>query len=300
MITVFAVDPAIFSDWSDYLSLQREFGFSKARVISKFPKKWQKMAYEASQQLTTMQQKKLTEWFNNAKSFLVKTGLPYDSQMEWIKNAEQAISLSNEDINTIISLSNPRKNSKILVIQNGIFDNEKLFYCPTEKLMPRTIDGFKDVCKKLLKFAEKDVFLVDPYFSGARRFIDTLEVISTYTQNDNADIHIKIFTTIDDSYKDDNKIEEIEYKIKRFINNNKNIEVIFTQKDKKKDHNRYILTDKAGIKFPWGLDTSEDCDEDVVNIMDDNTYEKIYNKYCNLDESKIIKKIIFNKCTKNV
>ena len=301
MIRVFAVDPSVFSDWSDFLSLKGSFGFSKARVIAKFPKKWRRLVYDSSVKLSTMQKKHLEIWLKEAEKFLVNSSVPYDGDTDWLTNAENAGLSDIRPFSSILSVRNPNNLSIVIVTNNGIIDNVERFNCPSHVLMPRTSDGYRRVCEPLLRFAEHTILIIDPYFNAEKRYIETIKTLllcikcNKKTTDDGINnICIKLFTTVKPDGSDRYKIDNMKEKFAKLTFNNCRLEILFIKEDKTKFHNRFILTDRCGINFPWGLDIREDSQPDIVNLMDETTYAVIFEQYNNINDSEILEKFSFN------
>jgi hypothetical protein len=75
------------------------------------------------------------------------------------------------------------------------------------------------------------------------------------------------------------RVGEIEKNLPKFIPQNLTLGVVLLNKSEGSDtHNRYILTERGGIKFPWGLDTQADK-KDTVNVMEKETHQAKFNEY---------------------
>ena len=53
-------------------------------------------------------------------------------------------------------------------------------------------------------------------------------------------------------------------------------------------HNRFILTERGGLKFPWGLDVLEGSPKDTVNLMDKETYQTKFEEYTSLTGHSVV------------
>ena len=76
------------------------------------------------------------------------------------------------------------------------------------------------------------------------------------------------------------RLDEIKKYWPRSIPSGKALEFVLLDKDAGMDtHNRFILTERGGLKFAWGLDTSTDGAKDVVNVMAEDTHAAMFKEY---------------------
>lgn len=281
MLHEFAVEPALLGDWQEFRALFGKFGVHQARMIAEFPKKWRKMVYEASAHFTDMQRKAIEDWLSDRDAFLIPNNRTYDVSVDWLSNAETAHTVNA--FHAIIAHTNPRNRLEV-ILSGALYEQHALFKCPRECSMSRDSNGFVMVSGPLLKCSRQIIF-VDPFFWKAnsererrerwgQHFKALLSTLSPTTV-------ISICTSASPKGETvDFRQEEIEEKLPSFIPNTIEIEILLLQHNSGNDtHNRYILTERGGIKFPWGLDADPSGAKDTVNLMESDTHQTKFSEY---------------------
>ena len=69
MLHEFAVEPKLLGTWESFHYLHEKFGVPKARLIAEFPKKWCLMVYDAAENFTDIQTKRLEQWLSEKDFF---------------------------------------------------------------------------------------------------------------------------------------------------------------------------------------------------------------------------------------
>lgn len=292
MLREFAVEPSLFGDWSDFRYLQGKFDFSQARVIAEFPKKWRRLVYEAASGFSPGQKKELELWMMREKRFLVKSGRTYTNPANWLLSAETADAQEGQQFQAILAEQNPRNHPKVILPHDSVIDRHTLFACPHECAMPRTVEGYIDVCGAFIKHA-KQIILIDPNVGGGTRWGLMLKALFACIERN--DTVVPQYVTTSTSLEQDKfRIGDMHEKLPAFIPAGRSLEVVLLEKDSRKDHNRYILTESGGIKFPWGLDTSSDASTDVVNLMGEQTHADMLREYTDIVSRIVIDRFVIN------
>ena len=87
MINVYALDPELLTNWSDFRFFISCFGYEKGRLIAIYPGKWKRQIYD-SVQGTTIEKKQIEESLRRIDSRLVKqSGRSSDGTKKWLDNA---------------------------------------------------------------------------------------------------------------------------------------------------------------------------------------------------------------------
>ncbi len=278
MLREFAVEPALLKEFSAFKFLRETFGVSEARMIAEFPKKWKRMVYEATSNFTDRQKQQLVSWLQDEKEkFLIPSGRAYDARDNWLNNAENA-DLS-QPFHAILATANPTKHEKVL-IHDDISSRHPLFKAQRSCYMPKTVDGFAATSSLLLKISHESIF-IDPYAKADKRWEESLSKMLNNVEPASSILYFAI---------DDEKMEEKSLRLERiqefwprYIPKGMQLEFILLDKDAGRDtHNRYILTERGGIQFPWGLDTRSDGAKDLIYMMDEDTHKTMFKEYKNL------------------
>lgn len=286
MLHEFAVEPALLGDWHNFHYLHEKFGVPRARLISEFPKKWRRMVYEAAGNFSEMQRKILEEWLADKSSFLIASGRPYHFTDDWLQSAEAAH--QEKPFRAILARGNPRNQRHIISAETPITEKNPLFYCTTESKIPKTSAGIVSACKILLQNTHELIF-IDPYFFkgknyASRKFAwgEPFEALLKCLSGVN---HIKYVTSPSPSGETQEfRRKIIEDELPRHIPKNMKIEFAFSNNL----HNRYMLSDIGGLKFPHGFDAMMSQQEDVVNILAFDVHKKLFAEFSCLPKASII------------
>lgn len=290
MLREFAVEPALLGDYNEFRYLSEKFGVQKARMIALFPKKWPRMVHEAAAGFTEIQKKRLEEWLARKDKFLVPGGRDYDVSADWLHNAELAY--EQRPFRAILATENPRGHEKVLLPYGIPLDREPLFNCPHEIFMPRKPEEFVAITDLLLRCSRQIVF-VDPQVRADDRWGEALSAMLNCAHPEATIRYCAIdFSSQSKMETKEFRLGKLKEKWPRFIPEGKVVEFILLDKDVGMDtHNRFILTERGGIKFAWGLDTSLDGSKDVVNVMAEETHAVMFNEYYNLAGRSVLERV---------
>jgi hypothetical protein len=287
MLREFAVEPALLSDWHTFRYLHEKFGISKARVIAEFPNKWLSMVRK---NISYAQQARLEEWIKkDKKTFLIphkRDKYEYTHDKDWLQNAESAH--ETKQFNSILARDNPRNHDKVLKWSEEEYpENHGLFKSEYEFEIPKTTEGFLQTCELLLQNSCNIIF-VDPYLND--NHYDVLKALFYCIISTNNNANIRYITGESTT---DKSIEYIVDKLEKATPSGMSIRIIVLKKKENAGldtHNRYILTERGGIKFPWGLDKRDDKASDTVNYLSEKTHREKFDEYDELKRYSIAAK----------
>jgi hypothetical protein len=284
MLHEFAVEPALLGNWYDFHYLHEKFGVPQARMISEFPKKWRRMVYEAAEDFTERQRKILEEWMADKASFLVSSGREYTLPGDWLKSAEAAHAIN--PFHAVLARENPRAHPAVISAEQPITERHPLFNCPRECAMPRNVDGYVAVSCPLLRCSRRILF-IDPYFRAGREWGEPLRAMLACIPS-NVTL-LRYCTNVSPRGEDqDFRRSELEQRLPCFIPLGISLEVVLLARHPGRDtHNRFILTERGGLKLPWGLDAQAASPEDIVNLMEKETHLAKFTEYLNLADHSV-------------
>lgn len=273
MLREFAVEPALLGEYNEFRYLSEKFGVQKARMIAEFPKKWRLLVYKSASGFTELQKKRLEEWLARKETFLIPSGRGCDSSDDWLHSAELAH--TNHPFHAILATANPRGHEKVLLPHDLPLESAPLFKAQHECFMPRKPEDFAAISDLLLRSSRQIIF-VDPHASANKRWSEALSAMIDCAHPE----AVIRYCSIGMPEKRNYRLEDIRKYWPRAIPKGKTLEFILLDKDAGMDtHNRFILTERGGIKFAWGLDTSSDGSKDIVNVMAEDTHAVMFKEY---------------------
>ncbi|HHA2762981.1 TPA: hypothetical protein ACOEQU_004205 [Stenotrophomonas maltophilia] len=162
MLFEYAVEPKVIgSNWQTFRYLIEKFGFDRGRLISKFPKTWEKEVLEAAVDFSTMDRARLVESLQRAKqSKFLRSGRPFDRSQGWMANA-----LTQQDLTpfrAIVAQENTTGHTSV-VVASALDELEPLMESPHTWQVPRTGADLAVAMRPLL-ISARTILFVDPYF----------------------------------------------------------------------------------------------------------------------------------------
>jgi hypothetical protein len=161
MLKEYAIDPAVAGDFSNLKQIANLFDFSNPRRISRFPKKWERMVYEAAAPLGDMNAKRVEEklkQFKGSKSCLYSFGRDYDPARDWVGNVFDSHAV--RPFNAIICENDQEPCVKL----DDLEDTHPLIHAPNSQQVTKSLANYKALFDPLF-LSTKSICIVDPYFS---------------------------------------------------------------------------------------------------------------------------------------
>lgn len=169
MHSEYAVEPAaIGSNWETFRYLIEKFGFQEGRLISRFPKTWERLVIEASKAagVPDVARKRIVEKLQQKKrDALIKTGRAYNPELEsWLENA-----LASHRERPFRAIVSEFEHGNDVVVTTGAMEaDHPRIVARTSTDIPRTPEDLANACSTLL-CAAHEIDLVDPFFDLRNR-----------------------------------------------------------------------------------------------------------------------------------
>ena len=165
----YAVEPtAIGSSWDTFRYLIEKFGFQKGRLISRFPRTWERQVIEAAEAagVPDVARARIVERLRQKKrTAIIRTRRAFDPDLDsWIANA--LASHAERPFRAIIAEGERAEND--VVTPEDVEADHPLIRTPSSGNVPRTPEELAGACKLLL-CAAREIDLVDPYFDLRNR-----------------------------------------------------------------------------------------------------------------------------------
>lgn len=257
MLKEYAVDPdVVASDFQTCRYLLSQFGADRGRLIAKFPSRWKRMAFAAAERLPDGRQKeRIVEYLNNLNAerlTLVDSRRDYTHPGDdWLSNAIAAHRV--ERFRAIISDREDPAND--VIDANHCDENAPLFAASREEVVKRDAQDLAQPAAHLLRNT-RIVRFVDPYLDPAgmrwreplKAFLALIPDISRVR----CEFHIperdrspplpelkRRLARLDDAIPHGGVVHIVRWR---------------EQIGGERFHGRYVMTDKAGLRYDHGLD----------------------------------------------
>jgi hypothetical protein len=277
MLYEFALDPSILRSFDKVRYYIENFGVYRARLISRFPRKWKRMVYEACASCGDIEKTKIEVSLINADAKFINSNRSYDRNLLWLDNAEKQNAV--KPFHAIISSSNPRNIISVL-IDDELTERNALWNVPREKVVPRTAADLTRSVQQLLQISSEILF-IDPYFDPyAPRYRKPLMHFASAMSSNNRirriEYHLKYELDCDafqtGCRENMPQVLPVGFAIKfirwRQIEGGETL------------HPRYVLTDKGGVRIEHGLDEGLDGEFTDISLLDWPLYQQRWRDYC--------------------
>jgi hypothetical protein len=287
LLAEFAVDPDTITDWKELTLIEARFGFHNGAVISEFPKSWlrdlsqraRKDLYGKAEYLKV--EKRLADL---KQGYLIGSGREYTGDKSWYENA--------------CAQRDSKPFHRIVTPHEADADDVREIWGLTDK----DFDDLHDtqIQKKTTSYSEaallllansKSIKFVDPYFSGRRGYQKGLSCLLEAAGMGNRHNIAKVEIHTSDLAVEKGKGFDLEFE-KSLIR--KHITPLLTAgfevkfywwKDlgKKEVHPRYLMTERAGIRFDRGFNIPSELDAQEgltdVTMMKPQKLNTEWNRY---------------------
>lgn len=274
MIYEFAVDPNVLSNWSDFRYIIEKFGVQNGRLISRFPKAWKRMVYEACEDCKVIEKKKIEEKLINIDTLMLKNSREYNSKNEWIQNAIEQHYL--KQFKAIISNFNSNEINELISAADLSEDNI-YFKVDREHIAGRNIEELCAYVSPLISFSSEILFVDQHFCPRKTRYRNTLEgFLKCVNIEKLKSVEYHIALKNEEGYYN----EDFE-SLSRLIPTNLSVKFIRWKSAHLGEslHPRYILTDIGGIRIEKGLDTRLGDDDTDISLLSHNLYLKRLAEY---------------------
>ncbi len=269
MIHEFAVEPKALGGWGPLWIALEQFGVHHGRMISRFPKKWERMVWEFINRCPPRQKLMLVERLRGLKSKLISTGRHYDPGEDWLPNAEREH--QRRPFRAIICADNPTSATHLLT-EAELHEANEIWAIPRERTVPRVAKDLARTVAPLIEIADH-LLLVDPHFRPEQRFTEALEEFLAAAHRGGRTLaRIEYHVEYVDWWP--TYCDECRRWLPQRIPNGVELRIVAWRERAggEKLHPRYILTDRGGMRLEVGLDSGDPGQTTDVGLLDLRLY----------------------------
>jgi len=285
MIADCAIDPEIFAEWRHFQSLYEDFGVHRGRLISRFPKSWPRLLLEyagkyvkngknSERQRSMIEARLKEEKFGLRRKMISPRGRtgPQDGD-SWL----DAVCRAEPPFDLIIA-KNAKRSLDTSVSAEDFMKDEAPFARPTQIHTPRKKEHLVGVASLLLS-CSKEIVLVDPNLRpDEKRFYNTIiHLMKTVDRVPcRFEIHTKRILKPSDDFHPKKNRRQWEYNILPNLPDEWHLTACYwdTLPKEGKPHARFLLTERGGLHYDYGLDEGEG--ETLVTLLDENIWEELF------------------------
>jgi len=286
MIYEYAVEPAVLNNWQDFRYVYDQVGIEHGRLISNFPSTWAKMVITAcadNSQLRDIDRTRLVEKLKSLRmNKMVKMNRPYDPGRNWLANAD--IEHRRCPFRAVLSRSTESSIPNLLNFDDLDADHS-LWYVPKDRVVPRKAQELA-CCARLLLQISREIIVADPHFDpGKPRFLETLSHLLQYSFEEHPPKRIELHVEYDywkEQQRERDWMEEAAQSLPRLIPEGFALKVFRWESrlTGDKPHARYILTERGGIRYDYGIDEWKGEGQTTdVSLLSEDLYRRRWADY---------------------
>ena len=281
MIYEYALEPGLLNNWQNFRYFAEKFGVPKGRLISRYPRKWERLVLESLVSCGVIERKRIEEGLVNLKRHILPRHHEWNRQLDWLSNAE--IEHGKRPFHGVVAGANPR-NREFVLEAESLSEANPLWCLPNLPPVQRTATHMAERVAPLLCFS-KLILFIDPHFRPNeirwRRPLQAfLEVaIATRRPGDIVKVEIHVNDDLEPSFF----ATQCQGLLPQIIPNGLGVRILqWREKERgEKLHNRFILTELGGVSFGIGLDDSDGVDgqTDDIQLLSQETYKLRFAQY---------------------
>ena len=291
MLKEFALEPEALASWESFRYLIEKFGVSQGRVISRFPKQWKKLVYEAAQKALsgTAQLSRIEIKLNALGDDVVfPTARPGgDGNKPWIDRA--LAEHVREPFAGIIARANLYNQAHVL-LHADLNEQDPRFHSSSQMEIERTAASLVGCASFLLrhtttvKWVDHVIDLRQPRWR--RPFCEALSVLTRVGRP----VHFEIHRRFGNEIEKRNLRQQYEEAFRRHRVDGVTLALYLHPEHVM--HDRFILTERGGIQIGHGLDDNEDggsASTANVTLLELPIFQAQWRKYSN--EGSLVMKL---------
>lgn len=279
MIHEYALDPGLLNNWERWRYLTEKFSVSQGRLISRYPKRWKRMVYDGLSACSEVEKLRIVEKLKSIDDRMISR---FSEWMEgdWLANAESEN--AKRPFHAIVAYGNPHAGFNVLVADD-LDDETPLWKVESELKIKRQANALGEAVSVLISLGRKLVF-IDPHFSPYKsKARNTLKVFleKAAARTNGIPIDAIEFHT---QYKPEiaSFAEECLSQLPKRIPAGLTVKVKRWKEMEGGEglHNRYILTERGGVRLAWGLDEGKPSHSDDISLLQPSMFTQTWDQYC--------------------
>lgn len=283
MLKEFAVEPRAIETWNNFRLVVGGCGVDKGRVVADFPKnQWIRDVHalvSTHPSNSEMQVKRAVEMLNNLKKALVRLGRTYQEAKDWIDNA---VDSDLEKPFAAIILNNAKvKHDRVLPV-GEMSEADQLWRVDTNLRVNREANAIAR-CAQVLVGISSELLLIDPHFDPlSERWRETLREILQMAKATARTFHrIEYHVEFKGHDPKPDFRSDCEKALPMCIPNGWGLTICRWERKAGGEglHARYLLTDRGGISFDFGLDRGRDGETTDVHLLSQSVYDQRWADY---------------------
>ncbi|MCA9678712.1 MAG: hypothetical protein KC464_27030 [Myxococcales bacterium] len=277
MFFEYAVDPSVLSDWNAVRYFLDAFAPSKGRFIARYPRAWKRLVWNNVAGRPDREKKQIEVRLGSLKDrcFAPRSGAPYDSARPWLENAvgENA----RAPFRAIVAAAGAAGN---VLDATSLDETVDLWRVESGALVPRDEASFVDVLRLLLQVSKR-IAIVDPYFRPDKR--SSVRVLAALCEaagpSKVIEVHARLGEERDPAHEYFKATCESHLVRELADGARVTIHAWSQRSGGPRLHNRYLLTDVAGVQFGDAVEGGKAGEQDHLSILPETSRAELWQQY---------------------
>lgn len=238
------------------------------------------MVYDALGACSEMDKKRIEERLVWLDDRMMSRSSEWQPGHDWLSNAENEH--AKRPFHAIVAGANPRTKPEVLVADE-LDQNTPKWSVNRETVVARQATDLANALSPLLSLA-RDIVFVDPHFSPynnrARATLREFLVRARSRQNGIQIQRVEFLTAFREGIAEFDA--ECQRQLPQRIPTGISMRVVRLRERAGGEglHNRYILTDRGGVRLAWGLDEGAAAQTDDLSLLEDLLFRTRWDQYC--------------------
>lgn len=281
MIYEYALEPALLSNWKDFRYFTEKFGVPKGRLISRFPKRWERMVLDSLSGCGEVEKARIVESLVRIQKQILSRHHEWNDRLDWLSNAETEH--SKRPFHAVVAASNPRDREFVLEA-DSLSEVNPLWCLPNLPPVQRTATDMAQRVAPLLCFSKRILF-IDPHFRPNeirwRRPLEAFLAVAIHGRRPGEVVKVDIHAN--DELETTFFTMQCRQCLPQIVPSGMRVRILQWRERPggEKFHNRFILTDIGGVSFGIGLDDSDgdNGQTDDIQLLNQETYSLRFAQY---------------------
>jgi hypothetical protein len=275
MFYEYALEPAVLSSFERARYFLDAFGPWKGRFLAEYPRKWRKLVFE-NLHCEPREKLKVVERLNglDKRVFSPRRDAPYDGTKGWLDNAQAEH--ARRAFHAIIAMESHGK--EFILDATHMDENDPRWKVDQGRLVSRDPALFAQALELLLK-ASSRIAMIDPYFR-ADQGDKTLPLTAFCNVLRGQNVALEIHASENDlAYAA--TIKHAERALPDAVPDGMKVTLMCWREKAggARLHNRYLLTDIAGVQFGDSIERGEAGHQDRVSILEERSRLELWEQY---------------------
>ena len=282
MLYEFAVDPEAVANWQNFRYVVDNCGLGTGRYISQFPGGWKRLVKEACRRADQpIKQHRIIESLRTIDEKLIRYPRSFDEAKSWFDAAQEAH--ATDSFQAIVTTADKATGGVDALDVEDLSRRIEKWNVIRGYKVDKTAEDLSAVAFNVLRYSS-EIILVDQHYSPKAKYGKPLTKFLEYASEGNSlkrfEYHLNHNGTAEWFS------EELE-KQRSYLNIPEGTGIGFLRwkwgnvqlEGEKKHHPRYILTEKCGLYYDYGLDEGDPGVQTDVSLLDEEIYMKTWHQF---------------------